>query len=379
MKKIAIGIVIILAAALLIGLNLYRSAQTSGGESAAIDTVRLEEKEIASTVMVPGTLQFANEQYEYYEPEKGEIADIKVKEGDKVKKGDVLFTYANEEIRLETEQNALSIESKQLQLEQIQKKINHLSDKEKNLKAELGEKDAKRQIDDERTQLEMEEKTAQLELKQAGLQKEALQNKTAALQVQSEIDGTVITADKEAAANKSDIQKPVVHIGNEDKLIVRGVLSEYDTLKVKKGQNVTITSDVIQNKEWRGRVSAVGLAPEQQDTAITGAGKEQSAVQYPVAVKIKGERPQAKPGFKMIMNIQTDKRTVQALPAGAVKQEGDQSYVFAVKDGKAERINVKTGENTDGVIEITDGLTSEDQVIANPADDLKSGTEVKLQ
>ena len=80
----------------------------------------------------------------------------------------------------------------------------------------------------------MEEKSLQLELKQADLQKETLEKKSAALQVKSGIDGTVITVDKQAAAKQSDIQKPVIHIGNEDKLVVKGVLSEYDTLKVKR-------------------------------------------------------------------------------------------------------------------------------------------------
>lgn len=86
MKKIWIGIIIVGAAALFIGLNLYRSVQTGGGAETAVQTVKLEEKEISSEVMVPGALKFANEQYEYFEPEKGKIADIKVKEGDKVKK-----------------------------------------------------------------------------------------------------------------------------------------------------------------------------------------------------------------------------------------------------------------------------------------------------
>ncbi|MDA4896516.1 hypothetical protein PFZ55_57710, partial [Streptomyces sp. MS2A] len=81
----------------------------------------------------------------------------------------------------------------------------------------------------------------------------------------------------------------------------------------------------------------------------------------------------------MILKIQTDKRIVQALPEDAVKQDGDQSYVFAVRDGKAKRINVKTGEKADGLVEITGGLTNKDPVIANPAEDMKSGTEVKLQ
>lgn len=40
---------------------------------------------------------------------------------------------------------------------------------------------------------------------------------------------------------------------------------------------------------------------------------------------------------------------------------------------------MKTGEKTDGEFEITAGLTKEDQIIANPDDDLKSGTEVKLK
>jgi HlyD family secretion protein len=42
-------------------------------------------------------------------------------------------------------------------------------------------------------------------------------------------------------------------------------------------------------------------------------------------------------------------------------------------------INHKTGEKADGVVEITGGLTNKDRVIANPAEDMKSGTEVKLQ
>ncbi|MCY8032296.1 efflux RND transporter periplasmic adaptor subunit [Bacillus sonorensis] len=379
MKKIWIAIGIVFAAALLIGINIYRSVQTSGGENGAMEIVSLQEKEITSTVMVPGTLMFANEQYEYEDPDKGKIAEVKVKEGDRVKKGDVLFTYSNEEMALEKKQNDLSIESKELQLEQIQKKISQLAAKEKDLKAQLGAKAAEKQIDEERDQLEMEKQTAQLELKQALLQKETLQKKMAAFDVKSEIDGTVITADKEAAGKKTDTRRPIIHIGNDNKLVVRGVLSEYDVLKVKKGQNVTITSDVIPDKEWRGRVSAVGLAPEQQEAAGTQTGKEENAVKYPFEVKVRGKLFQAKPGFKMIMNIQTDKRTVQVLPSGAVKQEGGESFVFAVKEGKTKKTKVKTGEKTDGEFEITAGLTKEDQIIANPDDDLKSGTEVKLK
>ncbi|MDL5611382.1 efflux RND transporter periplasmic adaptor subunit [Bacillus halotolerans] len=377
MKKVWIGIGIAALVALFIGINIYRSAApTSGSAGQKVETGSLEEKKISSTVMVPGTLKFSNEQYVFYEADKGTLNDIKVKEGDKVKKGTPLVTYTNEQLSLEKEQNQLTSESNRLQIDQIQEKLQALDSKEKELTKQLGEKEAEKQVDSERTELEMQEKTAQIELKQTELQRQSLANQVSDLQVKSEIEGTVISVNQEAASKKSDIQEPVIHIGNPKDLVVSGKLSEYDTLKVKKGQKVTLTSDVIQDKTWKGTVSAVGLVPNQQDNAAAAAGTDQ-AVQYPLQVKIKGDLPEGKPGFKFIMNIETDKRKTNTLPSKAVKKEDDQYYVYTVKDGKAKRVDVKIGEVTDDVTEIKEGISKDDQVILNPADDLADGTEVK--
>ncbi|MCY9092339.1 efflux RND transporter periplasmic adaptor subunit [Bacillus mojavensis] len=377
MKKVWIGIGIAALVALFIGINIYRSAApASGSAGQKVETGSLEEKKISSTVMVPGTLEFSNEQYVFYEADKGTLHDIKVKEGDKVKKGTPLVTYSNEQLSLEKEQNELTAESNRLQIDQILEKLQALDNKEKELTKQLGKKEAEKQIESERTELEMQEKTAQIELKQTELQRQSLANKMSDLQVKSEIDGTVISVNKEAASKKSDIQEPVIHIGNPKNLVVSGELSEYDTLKVKKGQKVTLTSDVIQDKTWRGTVSAVGLVPDQQENAAAAAGTDQ-AVQYPLQVKIKGDLPEGKPGFKFIMNIETDKRKTNTLPSKAVKKEDDQYYVYTVKDGKAKRVDVKIGEVTDDVTEIKEGISKDDQVILNPADDLADGTDVK--
>ncbi|WIG48408.1 efflux RND transporter periplasmic adaptor subunit [Bacillus halotolerans] len=377
MKKVWIGIGIAALVALFIGINIYRSAApTSGSAGQKVETGSLEEKKISSTVMVPGTLKFSNEQYVFYEADKGTLNDIKVKEGDKVKKGTPLVTYTNEQLSLEKEQNQLTSESNRLQIDQIQEKLQALDSKEKELTKQLGKKEAEKQVDSERTELEMQEKTAQIELKQTELQRQSLANQVSDLQVKSEIEGTVISVNQEAASKKSDIQEPVIHIGNPKDLVVSGKLSEYDTLKVKKGQKVTLTSDVIQDKTWKGTVSAVGLVPDQQDNAAAAAGTDQ-AVQYPLQVKIKGDLPEGKPGFKFIMNIETDKRITNTLPSKAVKKEDDQYYVYTVKDGKAKRVDVKIGEVTDDVTEIKEGISKDDQVILNPADDLADGTEVK--
>ncbi|MHA6488190.1 efflux RND transporter periplasmic adaptor subunit [Bacillus cabrialesii] len=376
MKKVWIGIGIAILVALFIGINIYRSAApTSGSAGQKIQAGGLEEKEISSTVMVPGTLQFSNEQYVFYEADKGTLEDIKVKEGDKVKKGTPLVTYTNEQLSLEKEQNQLTAESNQLQIDQIQEKINALDHKEKELAKQVGKKEAKKQIESERTELQMQKKTTEIDLKQTELQRQSLANRVSDLEVKSEIEGTVISVNQEAASKKSDIQEPVIHIGNPKELVVSGKLSEYDTLKIKKGQKVTLTSDVIQDKTWKGTVSAVGLVPDQQESAAV-QGTEQ-AVQYPLQVKIKGDLPEGKPGFKFIMNIETDKRKANTLPSKAVKKEDDQYYVYTVKDGKAKRADVKIGEVTDDLTEIKEGISQEDQVILNPSDQVTDGTEVK--
>ncbi|MCY7877427.1 efflux RND transporter periplasmic adaptor subunit [Bacillus spizizenii] len=376
MKKVWIGIGIAVLVALFIGINMYRSAApTSGSAGQKIQTGGLEEKEISSTVMVPGTLKFSNEQYVFYEADKGTLEDIKVKEGDKVKKGTPLITYTNEQLSLEKEQNQLTAESNQLQIDQIQEKVKALDSKEKELEKQVGKKEAEKQIESERTELQMQERTAEIELKQTELQRQSLANRVSDLQVKSDIEGTVISVNQEAASKKSDIQEPVIHIGNPKDLVVSGKLSEYDTLKVKKGQKVTLTSDVIQDKTWKGTVSAVGLVPDQQES--TAAQGTEQAVQYPLQVEIKGNLPEGKPGFKFIMNIETDKRKANTLPSKAVKKEDDQYYVYTVKDGKAKRVDVKIGEVTDDLTEIKEGISQDDQVILNPSDQVTDGTEVK--
>ncbi|MCY8894751.1 efflux RND transporter periplasmic adaptor subunit [Bacillus spizizenii] len=376
MKKVWIGIGIAVLVALFIGINIYRSAApTSGSAGQKIQTGGLEEKEISATVMVPGTLKFSNEQYVFYEADKGTLEDIKVKEGDKVKKGTPLITYTNEQLSLEKEQNQLTAESNQLQIDQIQEKVKALDSKEKELEKQVGKKEAEKQIESERTELQMQERTAEIELKQTELQRQSLANRVSDLQVKSDIEGTVISVNQEAASKKSDIQEPVIHIGNPKDLVVSGKLSEYDTLKVKKGQKVTLTSDVIQDKTWKGTVSAVGLVPDQQES--TAAQGTEQAVQYPLQVKIKGNLPEGKPGFKFIMNIETDKRKANTLPSKAVKKEDDQYYVYTVKDGKAKRVDVKIGEVTDDLTEIKEGISQDDQVILNPSDQVTDGTEVK--
>ncbi|UOK59406.1 hypothetical protein MGI18_11430 [Bacillus sp. OVS6] len=69
-EKIWLSIGVVSIIVLLVGVNVYRAMSK---EEVTVSTVKLSQQEIASNVMVPGTLRFQNEQYIYQDPEKGKL------------------------------------------------------------------------------------------------------------------------------------------------------------------------------------------------------------------------------------------------------------------------------------------------------------------
>ncbi|MGG1863230.1 efflux RND transporter periplasmic adaptor subunit [Bacillus safensis] len=363
-KKIISGSILIIVIGLFIGFNIAKN-QAKPVSTAAIKTVKLTPKEITSTVMTPGTLSFSEEQFIYEEEEKGKLKGIAVKEGEKVKAGTPLLTYENKELELEEQQQALVVESSTLKLEQLQNRL-----------SELDEKKAGANIKSERDQLQLELKAAELEQKQAEISQEKVKAQIEDLTVHSKIDGTVISIEQETGAGGPEERQPIIHIGHEKKMIVRGLISEYDAIKIKKKQKVKVTSDVIRGKSWQGVVKKVGAVPVQ--TAAETTSSDQT-VQYPVEVEIKGKKPEAKPGFKMIMEIQTDKRQAQTIPETAVKKETDGQYVYVVRKNELKKVKVVIGETSGHDLEVTKGVKAEDQIIAHPTDDMYDGMEVNAE
>jgi HlyD family secretion protein len=372
-KKVWIGASIVCIIALLVGASIYRVASK---EKNVVSTTKLEEKEITANVMIPGTLQLMEEQKLYFDPQKGKVKKILVKEGDKVKKGTPLVIYENEQWELEKEQVLLSIESSNIKIHHIEQQLEELEKKEKELKKQVGEKEAKKQMESERNQLQMEKKMANLELKQQIIQKETIEKKLSELKVKSEVDGVVMSIDENVLANTGENMKPFLHIGSLNKWKVEGMISEYDSLKIKEGQPVTLTSDVIPEEKWKGKVMKIGLLPEQGNEMPNSSN---AAVQYPVEVLVEDQNLPLKPGFKLIMEIETERKKVNVIPLTAVKQEDNDQYVFVVKNGKAVKKVIKTGIASDKYMEITSGLTKEDIVVVNPSDELKNGMEVKVK
>ncbi|WKU23050.1 efflux RND transporter periplasmic adaptor subunit [Priestia megaterium] len=376
MKK---GIIITAVAVVIvavIGINVYR-AQSVSGKAINVHVANIKEKKLRNTVMVPGTLKLADEQYVYFDAEKGEVERFHVTEGSRVQQGTSLVTYESDALDLEQEQNKLEKKSSQLQIDSVSKQLSNLNKKQKELEKEMSKQEARDQIDTERMQLNLDLETAKIDLERNKLEAKSIAKKERNLDVASDINGTVLEVDKEAVNNTSDVQKPLIHIGNTDEYLATGVLSEYDALKIKTGQAVKITSDVLPDKEWAGSVKQIDYLPQQQASAEAG---NDAANQYPIEVKVDDQDiTMIKPGFKLLLEIETSSKKASSLPIKAVVNEDGEKYVYVVKNKKAVRKEVKIGETTNKFIEIKSGVSSKDKVITNPSKDLTEGAEVTVQ
>lgn len=376
MKKGIIITAVTVVIVAVIGINVYR-AQSVGGKAVDVQVTTVKEKKLRNTVMVPGTLKLADEQYVYFDAEKGEVERFHVTEGSRVQQGTSLVTYESDTLDLEQEQNKLEKKSSQLQIDSVSKQISNLNKKQKELEKEMSKQEAKDQIETERTQLNLDLETAKIDLERNKLEAKSIAKKERNLDVTSDISGTVLEVDKEAVNNTSEVQKPLIHIGNTDEYLATGVLSEYDALKIKTGQAVKITSDVLPDKEWSGSVKQIDYLPQQQASAEAG---NDAANQYPVEVKVDDQDiTMIKPGFKLLLEIETSSKKASSLPIKAVVNEDGEKYVYVVKDKKAVRKEVKIGETTNKFIEIKSGVSSKDKVITNPSKDLTDGAEVTVQ
>ena len=364
MKKRWIAVVIIIIFIIgFIGINIWSE---STGARIVVEVTNIKKEIITEMVMTLGRLNPVDEQSIYASPENGDVAEIFVKQGDEVKQGTTLFQYENDQLKLEKKQNELNLQSSYLQL-------NYLKEQHKELDKQLEDDEDNEIIQDEHDQINLEQQRANIEAELVLLQKESIEKQIADLEVKSEISGRVIEVNKPTNSNQLE-QQPFILIVSMGKLKVEGTISEYDILKIKKGQTATLTSDAVPDSSWEGKISYISHLPVEGDSHAIEGGK--GSVQYPIEIVLEDQEISIKSGFQVIIEIITDEHKAMTLPLTAVKQDGDSNYVYIVKDGISKRHEIKVGSVSNQFIEITEGLTETDQVITKLDKNVVDGMEV---
>ena len=180
-----------------------------------------------------------------------EIGELKVKAGDEVREGEVLFTY-------DAEQSRLNLEKAKTELEQIK---SNLANKEKELET-LNKEKAKASKDQQLSYtLEIQEtETNILELKynkgekekEIGTLEESLEN----LEVTSPVTGRVQSLNENGGSDSMGNPLPFITLVETGRLRVKGTLSEQSASYLTEGMRVLIRSRVSE-ETWQGEIASI--------------------------------------------------------------------------------------------------------------------------
>ncbi|HZW68308.1 MAG TPA: efflux RND transporter periplasmic adaptor subunit [Pseudogracilibacillus sp.] len=422
-RKLIIGISVAILILFFISLAIIKSLGSMvDGELTEEETEvlveKVKEEKLKETILVTGQIVSEGEQKIYQEAEKGTIVSFNVKEGDKVKKGDPLFVYDGSALEREfanavngrnmSQNNVKTIEN---QIAELTKQINRmkqvvnepLADDEEPFASPA---DEVRQLEMEKNQLAIELEGAKGEVSMAQAEINELEKQKTTLTVTSNIDGKVISVNEVENRGEDNITEPVIHIVSNEPFKVIGQMSEYDSVKIKKGQEVIIRPKVYKDRDWKGKVESISEFPKDDgsgDSDYYGGG-EMNVTMYPFVVAIEDDTKDLRQGFHVSLEVnvsEADKSLVVPHMAimdelmmdmeddsfsmtdellmgmGEEFEEDDMQFVYVLVDGILERRDIETGKMSDEYVEIISGVELNELVVVNPDWDMYDGMEVE--
>ena len=190
----------------------------------------------------------------------------------------------------------------------------------------------------------------------------------------SPIDGVVLERYEQGDAALPE-GKDLLLLGNLAQLEVEADVLTQDALRLGKDSAVELQS-AAGRETLHGKVRRIEPAGF---TKLSSLGVEQQRVK--VIVSLERRPPGLKVGYRLQARFITgSKPDALIVPRFSVLQAPDRSfYVFKLVDGRLVRQPVTIGLRSDLQLEILDGLTGRDTIVARPDTTLKHGAKVKVK
>lgn len=294
----------------------------------------------------------------------GTVADLSVKVGDSISKGQLLFTIINDDLGISVSKADASYESAKNSVQSA--KIDEDSAEATYEKA----KDEDEDDGDAYTKRELRVLKDKIALARA----KVIQSEKNASAILAEYKNTVsdaakrkVTAPIAGTVNEINIKNgddlgrlsgnnnssaPII-IGDLGTLKASVDVNEVDVPRVSVGQKAVLNIDALDDMSFSGtveKISALGTV-------------SQGVVTYTVTIGFDVLDTKIKPQMSVSASITTDvKSDVIIVPSGSVKNDGV-PYVDVLINGLSERRNVQTGVNNGISVEVMNGLQIGDRVI----------------
>ena len=273
---------------------------------------------------------------------EGEVREILVEEGDEVSEGAVLARLDGDRLRLE--------------LNESRARLNKMRrDFERN--KELREKGLLSEGDFEKLRFDLEALEASFNLATLELDY---------TKIRAPING-VVSERYIKIGTTIRVGDPAFRVTSFDPLVAYLHVPEREYRQIRSGQPVAIDIDALADQRVFSEVTRISPVVDPE----TGTFK--------ITIEIRDEERRIKPGMFGRMSIVYDRHdNVLQIPRSAVIEDRGNETVFIVEDGEAVRRAVQTGYGSEGLVEITEGLSDEDNVVTVGHVGLKPGAKVKV-
>ena len=303
------------------------------------------------------------------------VSDIRVKVGDTVKEGDVLFTYDLSEARsnlemaqLELEQLNATLEDQKAEVDRIQKLMNETYDDATKRQYSLDLRTAK---------VSVLTTQGNIATKKKDIEKLKTSTKNAA--VTSPVNGEVQSINADGGTDNNGNALPFMTVVETGGFRVKGYVNENNASVLTQGTAVVIRSRVS-DQTWKGSIDSIDWNNAQQTRSDYGDSDTAMSSKYPFYVTLDGGGEGLLMGQHVYIEPdvgQEDEAEKNAinLPSYFVNDAEGNPWVWAQSSkGKLEKRSLKLGEynGENDTYPVLSGLTAEDY-IAYPDDSLKAG------
>ncbi len=379
-----------------------------------IQTEKIKKRDITQIVTATGKIQSETEVNISAEV-SGEIISLPFKEGDEVKKNDLLVKIKQEAYAPQIQQQNAAI-----QVAESNMKVNEVT-----LKKFQQELDRIKQLQTKGLATDSELDNAQNNVDQALAQLNSNaaiinQQRTGLSQIRYDISKTTIYSPMEGTVTQlnnelgekvlgtiSNQGSDIMIISDLSKMECQVEVGETDVTSVNIGDTAKIEIDAFPDKIFTGYVYEIANTAK-----TTGLGTQDAVVNFIVKIRILNNEVDLRPGMSCTVDIEVEKRSnVLAVPIQSVttreemkndgmgkdaenenmKRESEEKInrkqkpkevIFIVDNNTSKKETVKTGISDDAYIEIIEGVQEDQEVVKGSFKainkELEDGSKVKV-
>ena len=319
----------------------------------------------------------------------GVVLERRVKEGDRVKPGDLLVVLKSDELAAQVRQAEVALNelatnrrpqasaelaSAKAQLEQASREATRRRNAEAGI---LSAEEIEQAVEAERVARNNYEtvrlKAAALapgQVEEASLHEQlsVAQAQLAKTKIRATVAGTVLTRDVEPG----DLVQPgrtLFTIAMDGNTEIRVPLDERNLSRLALSQKATAIADAYPDKPFPARINFIAPSIDPQRGTVE------------VRLSVDPVPDFLRQDMTVSVNVETGRRDrTLAIPNDALgKVQGDQATVLLVRDSKIQRQKVKLGLRGLAMSEVISGLKVGDQVLSDATSTLKDGTRVRFK